>query len=148
MSAQPLIRILLDEADAIDALAERIVEQREAIKNANYSEMQDLMKTVQELFFHVQAQEAQREKLTQSLAESLGCKPSLSSISEALPESEAPIFRGAGDQLKHSLFALKSEMAILKGLIEQNESFNAMLLSEWRRIDVDFSRPGGMDFRG
>jgi uncharacterized coiled-coil protein SlyX len=63
-------------------------------------------------------------------------------------EKEIVFFKGAGERLRHSVFALKSEMTILSGLIEQNERFSAMLLSEWRRLDAGFMRSGGLDFKG
>ena len=148
MSVQTLIHVLLDEADSIDELIDAVVEQREAIKNGNHAAMQDLMKRIQEVFFRVQSQESQRERMTNNVAKDLGCDARFSSMIEVVPESERPLFRGAGERLGHSVFALKSEMAILGGLIEQNERFSAMLLSEWRRLEGGFVRSGGLDFRG
>lgn len=148
MSVQILIHTLLDESDSIDELIDVVVEQREAIKNGNHALMQELMKRIQEVFFRVQSYESQRERITNSVAKDLGCAPRLSALCEAVPEMERALFRGAGERLGHSVFALKSEMAILSGLIEQNERFSAMLLSEWRRLDSGFMRSGGLDFRG
>jgi hypothetical protein len=69
-------------------------------------------------------------------------------LRQAVPEEERALLAGAGERLGHSVFALKSEIAILTGLIEHNERFSAMLLSEWRRLDAGFTRFGGLDFRG
>jgi hypothetical protein len=82
------------------------------------------------------------------LSKRLECEPYISALSQAVPDEERALFMGAGERLGHSVFALKSEMAILSGLIEHNERFSAMLLSEWRRLDTDFTRSGGLDFRG
>ncbi|MDR1376828.1 MAG: flagellar protein FlgN [Synergistaceae bacterium] len=147
-SVQALIHVLLEEADLIDELRDAVVEQRESIKSGDYVVMQDLMKHVQDIFFHVQAQETQRVRLADSAAQKFGCESCLSALSRAVLEEERTLFTGAGERLRHSIFALKSEMIILSGLIEQNERFSAMLLSEWRRLDAGFMRSGGLDFRG
>ncbi|MDR1621286.1 MAG: flagellar protein FlgN [Synergistaceae bacterium] len=148
LSVRALIHVLLEEADLIDELRDAVVEQRESVKNGDYVTMQDLMKRVQDTFFHVQAQEAQRVRLADSAAKKFGCEPRISALSQVVPEEERALFRGSGERLGHSIFALKSEMTILSGLIEQNERFSAMLLSEWRRLDAGFIRSGGLDFRG
>jgi CRISPR/Cas system-associated endoribonuclease Cas2 len=156
---QPLIDTLLEEAGLIDELLAAAVEQREMVKSGDRLALQDMMKRVQNISFRVRAQEAQRERLAQTLAEELGCEAHFSAIAGALAavavaaaegasEREAALFRGAGDRLKHSVFALKAEMTILSGLIDQNERFSAMLLSEWRRLDAGFMRSGGLDFKG
>jgi hypothetical protein len=148
LSVQALIHVLLEEADLIDELRDAVVEQRESVKSGDYVVMQDLMKRIQDVFFHVQAQEAQRGRLADAAAKKFGCAPRLSALSQVAPEEERALFNGAGERLRHSIFVLKSEMTILSGLIEQNERFSAMLLSEWRRLDGGFMRSGGLDFRG
>lgn len=132
----------------MDELAALVTEQRESVKKSDQVLMQDLMKRVQDVFFRIKALEAQRERLAASLAAELGCAPRLSSLAAALSEGERALFSGAGERLGHSVFKLKSEMTILNSLVEQNERFSAMLLSEWRRIDAGFMRTGGLDFRG
>jgi len=148
VSVQALIDTMLDEADLIDDLLDAVVEQRESIKSGDHGSMQALMKRVQDISFRVQAKESQRSGLTDALSKKLGCEPNLSALSHVVSEAERSLFMGAGERLAHSVFQLKSEMAILSGLIEHNERFSAMLLSEWRRLDADFTHSGGMDFRG
>lgn len=148
MSVQALIDAMLDEADLIDDLLDVIVEQRESVKNSDHAATHDFMKRVQDVSFRVQTKENQRAGLVESLSKELGCEPNLTALSHVVPEGERALFMGAGERLGHSVFALKSEMVILNGLIEQNERFSAMLLSEWRRLDADFTNSGGMDFRG
>jgi len=148
LSVGALINAMLDEADLIDDLLQAVVEQRESLKNGDHSSIQSLMKRVQDIAFHVKAKESKRAGLTESLSRELGCESYISALSQAVPEEEKAFFIGAGERLGHSVFALKSEVAILSGLIEHNERFSAMLLSEWRRLDADFARTGGLDFRG
>ena len=148
MSVQALIHTMLDEADLIDDLLGAVVEQRESVKSGDHAATQALMKRIQDISFRVQAQESRRARLTESVSRELGCEPHLSALSQVVPEEERALFMGAGERLGHSVFALKSEMAILSGLIEHNERFSAMLLSEWRRLDTDFTHSGGLDFRG
>jgi chemotaxis protein histidine kinase CheA len=171
LSLQALIDALLEEADLIDELLEAAVEQRERVKDGDRLALQDLMKRIQDISFRVQAQEAGRARLVQSLAEELRCEPRFSALAAAFSaagggaasegavasdggaafvkdEKKLALFKGAGERLRHSVFALKSEMTVLRGLIEQNERFSAMLLSEWRRLDAGFMRSGGLDFRG
>jgi hypothetical protein len=147
-AAEALTQVLLEEADAIDDLVDAVVEQRETINSGDPISLQDQMRVIQELFFRVRTQEAQRARLARSLAEELGCEARLSLLSEALPEANRALFRGAGDRFSHSVFALKAEMAILSGLIGHNERFSTMLLSEWRRLDSGFTPSGGLDFKG
>jgi hypothetical protein len=143
-----LIHVLLEEADLIDELIDNVVKQREFVKKGDYAAMQELMKYIQDGSFRVRAQEGQRSRLAASVAEKLGCEPRLSALAEAVPQEIRALFGGAGERLRHSVFALKSEIAILSSLIEQNERFSAMLLSEWRRLDAGFMHSGGLDFRG
>jgi hypothetical protein len=146
--ADALTREITEEADRIDDLLDAVADQKECVKAGDQSATQELMKEIQEISFLVQTREAQRARAAKALAEALGCGATLSSLSAALPEGKRALFAGAGDRLRHSVFALKAEMRILSGLIEQNERFSAMLLSEWRRLDQGFRRPGGLDFRG
>jgi len=148
MSVQALIDAMLDEADLIDELMDAVIEQRDSIKSGNHVALQDLMKRVQNISLRVQAKENQRASLTESLSKTLECEPHLSALALVVPEGERVLFTGAGERLGHSVFALKSEIAILSGIIEHNERFSAMLLSEWRRMDAEFTHSGGMDFRG
>ncbi|MBQ9595059.1 MAG: hypothetical protein IJR35_04300, partial [Synergistaceae bacterium] len=70
-------------------------------------------------------------------------------IATKLENDERPRFNGAADRLTQSIFVLKSEMMIISGLIDQNEKFSAMLLSEYRRISsVDVAQSGSAEFRG
>ena len=148
MSVHALIDVMLDEADLIDDLLDAVVEQRESVKNVDHAATQRLMKRVQDIGFRVQAKENQRTVLTESLSKELGCEPNVSALVQFAPETERAIFTGAAERLGHSVFALKSEMAVLSGLIDHNERFSAMLISEWRRLDADFTHSGGLDFRG
>lgn len=148
MSVPSLIRSILDLADCIDELTEAVLEQRDVVKSGNGALLQGTMKRVQDAFFRVQAQEVQRARHAEAVAGALGCAPELSALSAAVPESERLLFSGAGDRLKHAVFVLKSEMVILQSLIQQNERFSAMLLSEWRRLEGGFTRSAGLDFRG
>ena len=149
MSIQALIDALLKEADLIDELRDAVAEERELIKKSgDHVAMQDLMKRIKDVFFHLQTQEVQRARLADSAAKKFGCKPRISALSQVIPEEERAPFKGAGERLGHSVFALKSEMMILSGLIDQSEQFSAMLLAEWRRLESSFARSGGLDFRG
>ena len=148
MSVAALINTMADEADLIDDLLDAVVEQRESVKGGDHVAIQNLMKRVQDISFRVQAMENQRARLTESVSGELGCEAHLSALSQVIPEENRALFVGAGERLGHSVFELKSEMAILSGLIEHNERFSAMLLSEWRRLGADFTHSGGLDFRG
>ena len=66
-----------------------------------------------------------------------------------MENDERALFNGAADRLTQSIFVLKSEMFILNGLIDQNEKFTSMLLSEFQRLNGDkVSQAGSADFRG
>lgn len=145
---EAFIEAILDEADALDDLIELVQEQREALRGEGVEVLQDLMREQREIFFDVQTQEALREDLAKALASELGCEPRASSLSDAFAEDERALFNGAVDRLTQSLFGLKSEMVILSGLIDQNERYASMLLSEWRRLEGGATRLGGTDFRG
>ena len=143
-----LISAVLEEADAIDDLVEVVRDQREAVKVGDAEEMDGLMKEMHEVVFDVQTQETLRDELAKELAAELGCEPQAASLSDAFEEDERALFNGVADRLTQSLFGLKSEMVILSGLIDQNERYTSMLLSEWRRLEGGASRLNGTDFRG
>ena len=143
-----LIDAIQDEADTIDDLIDVVQEQREALRGDGVEILQDLMREQREIFFDVQTQEALRDELANGLAAERGCEPQASSLSDAFEEDERALFNGVADRLTQSLFGLKSEMVILSGLIDQNERYTSMLLSEWRRLEGGASRLNGTDFRG
>lgn len=143
-----LIDAIQDEADALDDLIDVVQEQREALRGDGVEVLQDLMREQREIFFDVQTQEALRDELAKGLAAELDCEPQASSLSDAFEEDERALFNGVVDRLTQSLFGLKSEMVILSGLIDQNERYASMLLSEWRRLEGGASRLNGTDFRG
>ena len=134
------IDLMLDEADCMADLADVIREQREALKINNQrgsefvNNLNDLMDETREIFFEAQLLENQRDDLAKRLAAKFNCAPKASSLSAAMTDSERIEFNTAADRLTQSVFVLKSEMLILSGLIEHNEKYSAMLISEWRRL--------------
>ena len=145
---EELIDAVLDEADCIDDLIDVVQEQREAMKARDPTGVDDLMKETREIFFDVQTQEALRDGLAKKLAARLGGEPRVHSLTALMEEDERLEFKGAADRLARSVFALKAEMKILSGLIDQNERYTSMLVSEWRRVMGDVSQAAGADFRG
>lgn len=145
---QALIDAVLDEADFIDELVDVVREQREAMKARDATGVDDLLKETREILFDVETQESLRDDLAKKLAARLGGEPRANSLSALMEEDERALFNGAADRLTQSVFVLKSEMLILSGLIDQNEKYSSMLLSEWRRLMGDVSQAGATDFRG
>ena len=145
---QDLIDAVLDEADFIDELVDVVREQREAVKARDATGVDDLLKETREIFFDIETQESLRDDLAKKLAARLGGEPRANSLSALMEEDERALFNGAVDRLTQSIFVLKSEMMILSGLIDQNEKYTSMLLSEWRRLMGDVSQAGATDFRG
>ena len=144
-----LINVILDEVDCIDDLVDAMREQRQAMHDRNNEAINSLMNETRDLSFEVQACETLRSDLSKKLAAMLSCEPKASSLSAAMSNEEQENFNGAVDKLTQSVFVLKSEIMILSGLIEQNEKYTSMLLSEWRRLNGDIiSNSGGADFRG
>ena len=145
---QDLIDAVLDEADFIDELVDVVREQREAVKARDATGVDDLLKETREIFFDIETQESLRDDLAKKLAARLGGEPRANPLSALMEEDERALFNGAVDRLTQSIFVLKSEMMILSGLIDQNEKYTSMLLSEWRRLMGDVSQAGATDFRG
>lgn len=146
---EALISAVLEEADAIDDLVDVVRDQREAVKVGDAEEMDGLMKEMHEVVFDVQTQELRRSDRAKRLAAQFGCEPCAESLAVPMEEAERALFNGAADRLTQSVFVLKSEMAILSGLIEQNKRYTAMLLSEWRRLMGEGAADAGAaDFRG
>ena len=145
---QELIDAVLDEADFLDELVDAVREQREAMKARDATGVDELLKETREIFFDVEIQESQRSDLAKKLAARLGGEPRADSLSALMEEDERALFNGAVDRLTQCVFVLKSEMLILSGLIDQNEKYTSMLLSEWRRLMGDVSQAGATDFRG
>lgn len=146
---EELINAVVDEADCIDDLIEVIREQREAMRVRDVESVNELMDEARDIFFEAQTHEGIRNDSAKRLAAKLMCEPVASSIASKLENDERPKFNGAADRLTQSIFVLKSEMMIISGLIDQNEKFSAMLLSEYRRISaVDVAQSGSAEFRG
>ncbi|MCR5346340.1 MAG: flagellar protein FlgN [Fretibacterium sp.] len=151
---QELIDAVEEEADDIDDLVDIVRDQRDAMKARDPEGVDDLMKEMRDVFFDVQTQEGLRDDMAKKMAALWGCGPQASSLSALMEEDERALFNGAVDRLTQSVFVLKSEILILNGLVDQNEKYTSMLLSEWRRLMGETPRSGlsaelgAMDFRG
>ena len=148
---EEFIDAVLDEADCIDDLVDVVREQREVMKSRDATGVDDLLKETREIFFDLETLESQRSDLAKKLAARLGGEPRAASLSALMEEDERVLFNSATDRLTQSVFVLKSEMIILSGLIDQNEKYSAMLLSEWHRLMGEVpagGQAGATDFRG
>ena len=146
---EELIRAVVDEADCIDDLTDIIREQRAAMADRDVDSVNALMDESRDIFFDTQAQDARRNDLAKKLAAKYSCEPKVSALAAVMNNEERTNFNGAADRLTQSIFVLKSEMIILNGLIDQNEQYTSMLLSEWQRLNGDrVSQSGSADFRG
>ena len=152
-----LINAVLDEADSIDDLVDAIREQREAMRAGDTESINSLMDEIRDIFFDSQTRENLRNDSAKKLAAKFSCEPKASSLASKMDNEERAKFDGAANRLTQSIFVLKSEMIILEGLIDQNEKYTAMLLSEYRRISAgspgfplggDVAQAGSADFTG
>ena len=146
---EKLIKTVLDEADSISDLVVVMREQRDAMRDRDTETVNELMNETRDISFEVQKYETLRNDLARKLATKFSCEPRVSSLVSIMSEDEQEKFDEAAENLKQSVFALKSEIMILSGLIDQNEKYTSMLLSEWRRLNGDeIAKSGSADFRG
>ena len=147
---EKLIDAILDEADSIDDLIDAMREQKDAMRDRDTEAVNQLMNETRDLSFEVQKYETLRNNLAGKLAVKLSCEPRVSSLASAMiDDNERKEFNEAAKKLSQSVFALKAEIMILSGLIDQNEKYTSMLLSEWRRLNGDeIAQSGSADFRG
>lgn len=146
---EELVHAVTDEADCIDDLIDAIRDQRTAMSKRDTESVNAIMDESRDIFFDAQSIETKRSELAKKLAAKLSCEPTASSLAAKMDNEERAVFNGAADRLTQSVFVLKSEMIILNGLIDQNEQYTSMLLSEFRRLNGDkISQSGGADFRG
>ena len=146
---EELIDAVTEEADCIDDLIDAIREQRAAMSERDIDSVNALMDEARDIFFDAQTAETRRDDLAKKLAAKFSCDPKAGSLAAKMDNEERANFNGAADRLTQSVFVLKSEMIILSGLIDQNERYTSMLLSEWQRLNGDkISQSGTADFRG
>ncbi|MBQ3447698.1 MAG: flagellar export chaperone FlgN [Synergistaceae bacterium] len=146
---EELINAVTDEADCIDDLIDAIRDQRAAMSERDVDSVNALMDETRDIFFEAQTCEGRRADLARRLAAKFSCEPRAGSLESVMDNEERAIFGGAVDRLTQSIFVLKGEMIVINGLIDQNEKFTSMLLSEFRRLNGDrVSQTGGADFRG
>ncbi|MBQ6737494.1 MAG: flagellar export chaperone FlgN [Synergistaceae bacterium] len=147
---EKLINAILDESDCIEDLIDAMREQREAMQARDTEAVNELMNETRDISFEVQSCENLRNDIAKKLAAEFSCDPKISSLASKLTDDEErKKFNGAAEKLRQSVFVLKSEIMILNGLIDQNEKYTSMLLSEWRRLNGDsISQTGSADFRG
>ena len=146
---EKLIDAILDEADCIDDLIDAMREQREAMRERDTEAVNSLMDETRNISFEIQTQENIRADIAKRLAAAYSCDAKVSSLKSVMQDDEREEFQKAADKLAQSVFLLKSEIMILSGIIDQNEKYTSMLLSEWRRINGDtLSGSGSADFRG
>lgn len=146
---EELIDAVAEEADCIDDLIDAIRDQRAAMSERDIDSVNALMDEARDIFFDAQTAETRRDDLAKRLAAKFSCEPKAASLAAKMDNEERANFNGAADRLTQSVFVLKSEMIILSGLIDQNERYTSMLLSEWQRLNGDkISQSGTADFRG
>ena len=147
---EKLINTIIDEADCIDDLIDAMREQRDAMQERDTQAVNALMDETRDISFEVQTHENLRSEFAKKLAAEFSCEPKVSSLISVMADDERNKFKAAADRLAQSVFLLKSELMILNGLIDQNEKYTSMLLSEWRRLNGEgsISDSGGADFRG
>ena len=146
---EELIDAVTGEADCIDDLIDAIREQRAAMSERDIDSVNALMDETRDIFFDAQTEENRRSDLAKKLAAKFSCEPTAGSLAAKMHKDERALFDGAADRLTQSIFVLKSEMFILNGLIDQNEKYTSMLLSEFQRLNGNkVSQAGSADFRG
>ena len=146
---EKLIDTILDETDCINDLIDVMREQREAMSERDTEAVNSLMDEARNISFEVQTHENIRADIAGKLAAANSCEAKVSSLALIMQDDEREEFKKAADGLAQSVFLLKSEIMILSGLIDQNEKYTSMLLSEWRRINGDtLSGSGTADFKG
>ena len=147
-----LIDAINEESDCIDDLIYAMRDQREAMRERDTESVNAIMDETRDIFFDTQTADNTRNDLSKKLAAQFMCEPKASSLAGKMTEDERMIFNGAVDRITQSIFVLKSEMMILDGLIEQNEKYTSMLLSEFQRLSGEsgnaISQSGSADFRG
>ena len=143
-----LVLTIQDETGAINDLVSAVREQREIMRAGDSEGVDELMNEISDIFFDVQTFENKRADLAKKLAAKFSCGPRVSELVKNLDNDEQIILNGAVDVLTQSVFVLKGEMLILNGLIDQNEKFTSMLLSEYKRLVGDLKQSGAKDFRG
>ena len=146
---QELIDAVTDEADCIDDLIDAMRDQRAAMSERDIDSVNALMDETRDIFFETQTYETQRNDLAKRLAAKFSCEPRADSLAAKMENDERAIFNGAVDRLTQSIFVLKGEMLVINGLIDQNEKYTSMLLSEFSRLNGDkITHSGTADFRG
>ena len=146
---EELIDAVTEEADCIDDLIDAIRDQRAAMSERDIDSVNALMDEARDIFFDAQTAETRRDEMAKKLAAKFSCEPKAALLAAKMDNEERANFNGAADRLTQSVFVLKSEMIILSGLIDQNERYTSMLLSEWQRLNGDkISQSGTADFRG
>jgi len=140
--------VLARQAEALRALADVTVQQREALRNGRLELLQDLFRELQKIGFSAEALENQRGKMAGELAAQLGCEPKVSAICERLRGEESVSLKERAAVLEMAVRKLQSEMQILAGLVDENQRLGGMMIAEWRRLQGMYPSRPGVDFRG
>ena len=150
---EELINAVTDEADCIDDLIDAMRDQRAAMSERDIDSVNALMDETRDIFFEAQTHETRRNDLAKKLAAKYSCEPRAASLASIMKNDERAIFNGAVDRLTQSIFVLKGEMLVINGLIDQNEKYTSMLLSEFSRLNAGntshtTTQSSTADFRG
>ena len=150
---EELIDAVTGEADCIDDLIDVMREQREAMSDRDIDSVNALMDETRDIFFDTQTYETKRNDLAKKLAAKFSCEPKADALAAKMENDERAIFNGAVDRLTQSIFVLKGEMLVINGLIDQNEKYTSMLLSEFSRLNAGntshtTTQSSTADFRG
>ena len=137
------------QAEALRALGDVTVRQREALREGRLELLQDLFREQQAAGFAAEAAEEMRRRAAAELASTLGCEPRVSAFRAKLPADEATALAGQADEVLRRVRVLQSEIQILSSMIEEHQRLNGMMAAEWRRLEGMYpSSRLGVDFKG
>ncbi|HPJ26043.1 MAG TPA: flagellar export chaperone FlgN [Synergistaceae bacterium] len=150
--ALQLVSLLEEQGEVLLQMWQLAGQQREALKEGQFSTLQEMMKDFQALSSRALALEASRQRESLALGKKLSCPPVLTEFVRHVPEDEdAEALRQAGITLLKAIKKLRAEMHLLEKLLQEQSALNELLINEWRRLEglpgMDPSG-GSFDFRG
>lgn len=136
------------QEEALRALLEVIRRERAALRDNEPASLPALLSELQDVASEAMRVEAQRVRVSETLAGELGCPPKLTDICEALSSEEGARLREVSLGLVEVVTSLKEENFVLSKQAQEHRHLGEMVLERLRVMKMTDSGSGfGLDAR-
>jgi len=133
------------QKDALLELLQVLKEEKEALRETRSRELPELLARLQEVSGKAMLAEAERNTAAKGLADSLGCRPVIREISQALDPDDGGKLKNSSKDLLEAIISIKEVNFILSRQAEEHRFLADMVLERMRIFASNNTRSSCLD---